>query len=363
MAGSYVGTDSPLRETLWRPGLIHEAERQAITMGFMSKDDDSGIVEIDDFSRKRGDKIQVRFSPTDDTFDGFGERDPIEGNEMRPDVLFDEFVINYLGFAFAEDSPMTQQRVSWDLKAAAFTKLGAIWGRRFEQWNLNQLAGYTPNNSIAGYKRSGHNAVQTYDEDHVCRPDAEDKDEDLTTGDEITLSLIDDALLKATSRAYTDWPLLPLSDGYFHLIVHTSQWRDLRRNTTSGEWADIHRAVIEGGKPLEESAFVKSWLGVWNRTKIHVSDYVPHGVRTDDATTAVTTVRRAVLIAQRAMHFGFGQGYTDGNHLDWVEQTRNYKTWGVLADTIGGCKRTVFKDPTGTYQTYGAMVLPTHTGV
>ena len=51
----------------------------------------------------------------------------------------------------------------------------------------------------------------------------------------------------------------------------------------------------------------------------------------------------------------FGEGYADGNHLDWVEQTRDYRKWGVLADSCFGVKRTIFNS-----QTYASLVLVTY---
>lgn len=360
-SGTYVPTGSALAEKLYRPGLWHETERQAYMLGFASTDEDAGIYQIDDFTKKRGDTVQYRFSPTDDTRDGFLAGDNIQNNLADVEVLYDELKINWLGEAFGSDDPMTQQRVSWSVKKTCFTKATKWWSRRFEQWILNQLAGYTPAMGASGtdYRRTGMNAVTALDSAHIYRPSGS-TDQGLTSSHKISLDHINQLTLRCMSKSYLDWPIAPLSDGFYHLVIHPIQWFDLRENTSAGEWGDIQRAVLEGGKPYEQSAWVRGFAGAYGMVKIHVSDYVPLGVNSSDSTASVSTVRRAVLIGQNAGCLAFGEGYADGNHLDWTEKVFDFKKWGVLADTVGGFKRTTFTPTGGSATTYGCMVLSTY---
>ena len=363
MAYTTVPTGSTLTQKAWRPGLIHQVELQAHMMGFVSPDDDSGIVLLEDLTKKRGDKIQIRFSPTDDTSDGFSDTDTVEGNEEKIDFLPDEMKIDYLAFAFAQAGQMSQQRVSFDLKAAAFIKAVAKWTRRFEESICNQFAGYTPAMGAAqdNYKRTGLNPVTQLDTAHILYSTAGaatyTTDQGIAADDTAVMTLdgISDAVLKMMTKAELTYPIAPCPDGFYHCVMHPYQWRQLRDNTSAGDWGDIVRATLEGGRRYEDSPLARGWLGTYNNTKLHVSDWVPNGVTSTDATLKQSNARRAFIFGARGAHMAFGEGYADGNHLDWVEQTRDYRKWGVLADSCFGVKRTIFNS-----QTYASLVLVTY---
>jgi hypothetical protein len=365
-SGTNVPTGSSLAERLYRPGLTHQAERQTFIMSFADSAKDSGIVLLDELNKKRGDKVQYRFSPTDDTRDGYSVGDTIQGTESDIEVLQDELLINYLGEAFKNDDPMSQQRVSWDMKQACFIKARTWWSRRFEQWGLNQLAGVTHAMGALGtnYKRTGLNPVIAVDDDHIFRPNAAANDGALGTNEKMSLDWINELMVRIQSSAYLDWPILPCPDGYWHLVIHPLSWRDLRQNTSPGDFQDLQRARLEGGQSYENSAFAKAYSGLYNMVKIHVSDFVPLGQSHSDATASVSDVRRCVLIGAGAAHMAFGGGYAgEGNHLNWTERIFDYYKWGVLADTIGGLKRTTYKEPgaaDSTGITYGCMVMPVY---
>lgn len=365
MAGTAIESGSQLTQMSWRAGLIHQAEHQAHMMGFVSPEEDSGIMLLEDLTKKRGEKIQLRFSPTDDSHDGFGEGEDAEGKENKLSFTFDELKIGYLRLAFAQDGQMSQQRVNFDLKKAAFIKLSVLWARRFEQWILNQLAGFTPAMGAGqnNYKRTGMNPVTAIDAKHLVYPSGVSADESLNTSHKMSLARIDDAVLKATTSAELDYPIVPCPDGYYHLVMSTYDWKNLRANTSAGDWQDIVKAALMGGSSEAKQKLERGWLGVWNNVKLHVSDFTTKGVNSGAAQTAVDAARRPVLFGGLAGIMGFGEGYASGQHLDWVEQVRDYgQKWGVQADTVGGFKRTIFNNRAGTPETYGCLVLPTHRG-
>lgn len=359
MAATVISSAATITQKAWRAGLIHEAETQAHMMGFASAEDDSAIVLLEDLTKKRGDKIQIRFSPTDDTEDGFGDGEEAEGQGQKLTFFSDELQINYLRLLYEQKGQMSQQRVNFDLKKAAFIKLTTQWGRRLEQWILNQLAGVTHAMGAGqdNYKRTGLNAVTAIDADHLCwGATAVTTDEALIAGNVMSLDRINEAVHKAMTRDELDYPIAPCPDGYYHLVMDTYSWKHLRDGTSAGDWQDITKAAMQGGFSDAKQRLERGWLGVWNNVKLHVSDYVPHGQNSGTAATSVTAVRRPVLLGALAGHIAFGEGYAGGEHLDWVEQTRDYgQTWGVQADCVGGFKRTIFNS-----QTYGCLVLPVH---
>jgi hypothetical protein len=361
-SGTYVPSGSALSERLYRPGLTHEAERQSYMLGFADSDDDACLVLLEEFTKKRGDRIQLRFSPTDDSRNGYASGDTIQGTEAGIDVLVDDLYIDYLGEAFKNDDPMSQQRVSFDMKKACFIKAATWWSRRFEESILNQLAGYTPAMGVSqtDTRRTGRNIVTAVDADHIFRPNGITTDELLTSSEAMSLDWINELLVRCSSKAFLDWPIAPGPDGFYHLVMHTICWRDLRQSTSPGDFQDLQRARLEGGQDYNASAFAKGYVGVFAQCKLHVSDFVPYGVLSSNAATPVLTARRAVLMGARAAHIAFGQGYNNDGHLDWTERVFDYNKWGVLADSIFGVKRTTYGEDGGTKATYGAMVLPVY---
>lgn len=368
MAGAYISTNSELAQKKWRPGVTHEAERQCLAMGFVSGDDDSVVVLLEDLTKERGDKIQIRFSPTEEQA-GFRDEDDVEGHEREVNTVKDEIAIDYQGFAWKTRSVMSQQRVNFDQKKQIFVKAGKLWKRRYEECFFNQLAGFTPAMGATqdDYRKTGHNAVVAPDAQHIYRPGATTDDESMTgiDADRISLSHLTAVLARAMSKDEITWPITPGPDGLYHCIVSTRQWKRLREDSNPGEWQDVERAKMEGGKAYEKTGFYGSFLGIWNNIALHVSDYVTKGVDSGDATLAVDDVDRAIFLGSRAGHWAYGEGYASGDHLDWTEQTRDYKKWGILVDSVFGFKTTIFPDESGDTTVdryYGCIVIPTFEG-
>ena len=114
---------------------------------------------------------------------------------------------------------------------------------------------------------------------------------------------------------------------------------------------------MEGGKPYEQTGFHETWIGVRSRTKIHVSDFCPQGVNSGDATAAVTTVKRGVFFGANAWCWAFGEGFADGDHLDYSEMRAGHDMWSVQASSVFGCKTTIWN---GQY--FAASVVSSYVG-
>ena len=363
MAATSIGTSSPIAQKIFKAGLIHNAEVASLGMAFVGDEDDAAIVLVDDFSRQRGDTVQIRFSPTRET-NPFLENDEVEGNEESLDFDKMEFKIGYAAFAYAQANQMSQQRININLRKAALTKLSIKWERYWNKNIFNQLCAYTPANSTTGYALSGFNAVVSIDSDHILRAGDRASDETITSADVMDLDLIDDLMTRVQSTAYMDYPIAPTSSGYYYLVMHPDQARQLRQNTGDTGWRDLQRALLEGGLSYErDSALARGFLGMYNNVILVACDYITKGVNSSSSTTAVSNTRRAVLLGSKAAYMGFGETYTGGDHLDWREQIRDYKKWGVMTDSVFGIKRTEFADLGGTTQTYGLMVLSTYSKV
>lgn len=352
---NYIGPNDAITQRIWRPGITHEVERQTFGFSFVGKDEDSPFMLLDDLTKNRGDLVQVKFSPTGDS-DGLGVGDEVFSRGQEIVYYNDELRINYLGQSWRVDSPMNQQRTNFSLKQTAFNKAAVWWRRRFETAIWNQMAGYTPANTQGRvtYEYTGSNAVTAHDAAHIHRPNSRSNDQTLAAGDELTLDLINDMVLRAQSKSYLTYPIAPDVEGYYHLVIHPINWHQLRTNSTSGEWEDIQLSRIKGGEKYEDTAINRSHLGTYNSVKIHVSDYTPNGVSSADG-SSVSAVRRCIFFGQKAGCIAFGEGYANDGHLDWSESVQDHKKWSLLVDSVWGFKRTIFNS-----QSYGSMVLPVY---
>lgn len=371
-----IGTNSSMTQKVWRAGLSHEAERQCFAMEFVSPDEDSPFVLMEDLTRNRGDKVRFKFSPTVDTTDGFGDLDQVEGNEEELEIVESELSIDRLKLAYKQRGIMSQQRTNVDLKKAALVKLANRWARRFEESIFNQLIGFTPanymadsssENSVSGgtnYKRTGMNAVYQFDSNHVYTHASETvlEDQNLDSNDVITLTIIDSAL--EAMQSSTRYPIAPCSDGFYHMFISPRQFTTLKSTTSTGQWMDIQRAILEGGAGYSNSAFKRYFAGIYSNVKIHITNYVKgKGVHSSNAYDAIPEVDRAVIVGANALRIAFGEGYASDDHLDWTEQVRNYDNWGVMADTVWGCSRVRYNLPnSSSLETYGAYLIPTYEG-
>lgn len=358
-AGLNIGPGNTLTQKAWRSLLCNEAERQAHMMSFVGTEEDSAIVLHDDLTKNKGDTLQIRFAPMDgDTHQGFGEGETVRGNELSPTLQSDSLRIGWLSEAYADQNPMSQQRISVALKKLALHDLSIWWARKWEVSILNQLAGYTPANTDDAtglYKLSGMNIVTAPDTAHqTFATGAADETVGADTTATMTLDLIDEQVLQASLKTTSQRPIAKCSDGYYHLVIHPYQAYQLRQNTTSGQWADVQRAVLEGGASFDKSPFAKGWIGVWNETKIHVSAYVPNGVNSSTG-AAETNVRRAVFMGAHAGDIAFGGDFGSGDHLSWIESVDNYTDYGVLAGTIWGFKTAIYDS-----ENYACRVISTY---
>lgn len=381
MAYTSIASTDDVAQKIYRPVLTHQAERSWIAEYLWGTDDEAAVQVQDEPTRLRGDTVQVRFCPTEEHA-GFGEDDDIEGNEASLKFRFHEYNLHSWAHAFAQRNTMSQQRVNFNLYKAALQKLPILWRRRWERSLWNQLggaqyvttaAGLAAIQAIAADARlynnlthrdnnlAGGNAVETIDENHIRRAKGSATAAAVAADTTAVMSLgeIDELRVRAESAGYMDYPIAPTSTGYYYLVISPEQKRQLRAGTSAGDWQDLQRALLEGGQDYKKSGLATDVVGLYNNTIIVCSAYLPRGWDTVD--TPLVNTRRAIFIGAKAAVWGWGEGYAgENNHLDWIEQTRDYRKKGVAAESVYGCKRLTFPNLSGTTETFGSMVLETY---
>lgn len=128
----------------------------------------------------------------------------------------------------------------------------------------------------------------------------------------------------------------------------------MRTNSSTGQWLDITKAAMMGGQVTKNPIYTGA-LGEYNSCILRQSQDVTQGVSAADG-TAVTTVRRAVLLGAQAAVIGYGQGNYGPMQYRWNEELLDHKRkLEVSAWCIWGLTKTVFNSAD-----FGTVVVSTY---
>jgi len=336
MATTAYGVNAPEAQKLWRSQLFEEALK-ATWFGKFMGDSSSDIIQMMDNTKKSaGDRITItlRMQLTGDGVLGDGT---LEGNEEALTTYTDNLLIDQLRHAVRSAGKMTEQRIPWSIREEAMQGLSDWWANRFDTALFNQLCGYTPQTNLA---YTGNNAVIAPDSSHVYRPNSRANDQSLTTGDEFTLSFIDQAVAIAKLATPVIRPVNVNGDKLYVAVLHTNQVTQLRTNTSTGQWLDIQKAATTGDGSKSNPIFTGA-LGMYNGVVLHEDTRITPGVNSSTGAT-VSNTRRGVLLGAQAATIAFGKGQSP-DAMDWNEELFDYgNQLGVEAGCIYGMKKTRF---------------------
>lgn len=296
---------------------------------------------------------------------GFSENDLAEGNGEQLTTYNDALLINELGNVVGVKSKnsIDQQRVPFNLREEARDALGDWYAKRYSQAFFNQVCGYTPQTDV---RYTGLNPVIAPSAGRIIRANNKASDDLLIAGDEFNLAMLDDAKLAATTATP---PIRPVKVGSgdrtrrdfnntltdkFVAMLAPQHIRSIRQNTSSGQWFDIERAAMQGGR-VTNSPIYSGAMGEYNGIIIRSSFDVTNGVSAAGAD--VPTVRRGVLLGGQAAIMAFGQNNSEGKYR-WNEELFDHKRrLEVSAWSIHGLKKTRYNAVD-----YGVIVLAAYTG-
>jgi N4-gp56 family major capsid protein len=355
MSTTSYGVNAPEAVKLWRSKLAREALKATWIQKFIGKSSDDILQVFDETSKGAGDRVTVtlRMQLTGDGVQGDGT---LEGNEEALTTYTDNLVIDQLRHAVRSAGKMTEQRIPWSIREEGMMGLKDWWAGRLDVSFFNQLCGYTTQTDT---RFTGNQAVIAPDSTHIYRPNSRTTDQSLTTGDEMTLGIIDNLVQSAKMGGVgTEGPVIrPVKvDGEDHYVVvmHTKQVTQLRTNTSTGQWLDIQKAATMGDGSKNNPIFTGA-LGVYNGAVLHESTRITPGVNSSTGAT-VAAARRAVLLGAQAGAIGFGKGYSFEN-FDWNEELFDYgNQLGVEAGAIFGLKKLRFNSAD-----FGSIVAATYT--
>lgn len=337
MAVTNYGVNANEAVKLWSRRLAREALKATYIQKFIGESDDSVIQIRNDTKKGPGDRVRVTLRMQ---LDGAGVQgdSTLEGNEESLTTQTDDFVINQLRHAVRSAGKMSEQRIPFSVREEAMSGLRDWWSDRMDTWFFNQVCGNTVQTDT---RYTGNNSITAPSANRkVFTTGSTDEAVQASSSSVMSLAMID----KAVEAAKVATPLIrPINiNGGKHYVafLHPFQVYDLRTSTSTGQWLDIQKAAMSGGKVGENPIFSGA-LGMYNNVILHESTRVTNGVHSSTG-AAQTSTRRAVLCGAQSAVMGFGQGHSF-KEFDWYEELFDYgNQLGVKAGCIGGLKKSTF---------------------
>ena len=287
----------------------------------------------------------------------------LHGKEEKLEFFTDGVYIDQMRGGADAGGRMTRKRTLLDLRKVAKARSVDWWARVFDEVIFMYLSGSRGTNTEyvfpTTYTGFANNSFTSPDSSHLVMGGVSTGKADLAVTDTMSTLPIDKAVAYAEMMggggpAYSEVPQLQKCevDGEEVYLCIMDGWQkyNLRRNTTSMDWADIQKALVTAvGK---ESAFFKGGLGVWNGVVLHSH---PNIVRfTDYGAGANVGASRALFCGVQAGVIAFGSPGAD-LRFGWNEETRDNGNRVIISThTIWGAKKVTYNG-----YDFGVMAIDT----
>jgi len=355
MAITRFGVNDALAVKLWSRVLAVEALKATEIAPLIGEDSEEETDSIIIFKRETkkaaGDKITYALN-TLLSGDGVTENETQEGNEESLTTYDDSIFINELMHAVRvkNKTAIDNQRILYNVRTVGKNRLRDWWAKRMSVTFFNHVCGNTAETRL---KYAGLNAITAASTNRIFRPNSVANDQSLAAADKFNLNLVDYAVEKARLASPMIRPIKVNGSDKYVMYLHEIQVTDLRTNTSTGQWLDITKAAMQGGK-ISGNPIYNGALGEYNNVVLRRSFDVTLGVNSSTG-AAVSNTRRALLLGAQAAVIAFGRdsGPTD---YEWVEETFDYKReLGISAQAIFGLKKCRFNS-----EDFGVIVIPTY---
>ncbi len=352
MATTLYQTGNALAVKLFAKKLFEEALKQTYFSRFMGEGTDNVVQIKSETSKGPGDKITIglRVQLSGAGIQGDGT---LESNEEALVTYSDSVVIDQLRHAVRSAGKMSEQRVTFEVREEARMGLQDWWADRLDTSFFNQISG---NTNQADTRYTGNQATIAPDTAHkkyVGSAGNAGTDQSISTTELFQLSVIDKAVEAAVTASPLIRPIKYQGQNMYVCFLHPVQVTDLRTTTSTGQWLDIQKAAMQGGRVNDNPIFTGA-LGVYNNVVLHSAFRCPPAVNSSTS-AQVTSTRRAIFCGAQAAVMAYGQNSQDGE-MTWVEELFDYgNQLGVSAGLIFGIKKMVFNSAD-----FGTIVLSTY---
>lgn len=344
---SYATGDAEVVK-LWSRKLFRESLKATFMRKFMGEDSNSIIQVVDDTSKGPGDRITMTLR-MQLSGNGIAGDNTLEGQEEDLTTYTQNVTIDQLRHAVRSGGRMSEQRIPFSVREEARLALQDWWADRFDTWLFNQLAG---DKAQTDTRFTGMQSVTAVDVGHYVSVGTISADETLSASQTMTIDLIDKCVVEAKLASPVLRPIMVGGNPHYVIFLHPDQVKDMRVSTTTGQWLDIQKAAMQGGRVGENPIFSGA-LGVYNGVILHESSRVPQG-NNSSTNARIGGVRRAIFCGAQAAALAFGRN-NGGMRMTWVEELFDFQNQlGVSAGVIAGAVRTIFNS-----KSFGSIVLAT----
>lgn len=350
MATTLYQTGNALAVKLWAKKLFEEALKQTYFSRFTGTGTDNVVQLKNETAKGPGDRITIglRVQLTGSGVQGDGT---LESNEEALITYTDNVFIDQLRHAVRSAGKMSEQRVTFEVREEARMGLQDWFGDRLDTSFFNQIGGNTAQTDT---RFTGNQVAIAPDAAHKKYVNAnESTDASISTTSLFSLTVLDKALEAAVTASPLIRPIKYQGENMYVAFVHPVQVTDLRTSTATGQWLDIQKAAMTGGRVNDNPIFTGA-LGVYNNIVLHSAFRIPQAVNAGTG-LAIASTRRAVFCGAQAAVMAYGQNNQDGD-MTWVEELFDYgNQLGVAAGLIFGIKKMVFNSAD-----FGTITIPTY---
>ena len=334
MATTNFTSSDNLTLKLWGKAAFKDAVKQTIFCKLMGKTDTSIIQVKDELNKSAGDRVRFRLRslPSGSPVTG---NSTLEGNEEGLTYTSTDLFIDNMRHAMKVDLGISQQRVDFDLRNDAKAACSEWWAERMDSSVINYLAG---NTAATTYQFAGNSITAPSTNRIIYANDATAK-ANVDAADKLSLSDIDRAVEKAKLASPTMRPANFGGETAFVMLLHPYQVHDLRTSTNTGQWLDIQKAAMQGGKISDNPIFSQA-LGKYHGVLLVESTRVP--TFSDYGSGGNVAAARAMLLGSQSGIVSFGRGFGQ-ERMKYTEKTFDYEDKvGIATSLIWGVQKTIF---------------------
>lgn len=284
--------------------------------------------------------------------DGVYGDETAAGKEESLAFMTDEVKIDQIRKPISAGTKMSQKRTLHDLRKIVKAR-GRDW---FAQWHdevyfayASGAAATTTSNEDAIFAAPtfATNAIEAPDAAHIVYAGAATAKANLAATDKMTVDLIRRIAAKVTMLNAQNPTIVDMQPGEYNgemtfaQVMNPVQALDMKRNTATGEWADIVKLAQKRGS---DNPIFGTELG---RIDGIVLKSHP-GVRrfSDYGAGANVLAARSLVLGRQALTCAYGSG--NGTRMFWEEEMRDYKNnFSCLVGMIFGAKKTRYKPKQG----------------
>lgn len=344
MSSTKFTSASPHAIKIWARKAWSDAVKTTL-YGKLTGSSNRSIVQVKTELKNEGDRVRfaLRALPT-----GIGvqEDETLEGNEEGLEFKYFDLNLGEKRHAIKVDLNLSAQRTMFNVRSEAKEALQEWIEEYLDTTFFEYLTGagqgpagaskYHPNGVLGG------NALLAPSADRIVYPGTVSSAATMTASDVMSLTLLD----KVAERVKLASPTMRKANFggkmCWLVILHPWQVTSLRTNTSAGQWFDIQRAAMEGGKITNNPIFSES-LGMYRDFLLIESTRIP--TFTNYGAGANVGAARALVLGAQAAVVAHGKGANEKGVLKLAERTFDYgKRYGVAATLIWGMAKARFSD-------------------